>query len=610
MSLRDWHRSLVDRKVRPEKPKAALLPPGMSVPSGSGVRPSPIQGVLSYQTDAIGASGAAQQSFHDQNVLPPEQQSYNPNALKALPWGAKPARGPRVRFYDPLSLIYATGFRDRRFSLTYDTLRRVSYQLSLLGAILLTRVNQVASFAQPFRENRQVGFQIRYKDETKIPTEDERKAIQRLEQFVMECGAGHNDHCPYERDDFETFLKKFTRDSLTYDQGCFEVVPDEYGRPYEFRAVDASTIRLAATYDGYRGEQPRRFQGRQFTERWRQRFGEDFMFEGEGVYAVQVLHGRIENIFTYNDMAFCVRNPRTDIWINGYGFAEAEMALNTVMRMLWAEEFNARNFRQGSMANGIINFKGENFDPQQLESFRRIWQAQVVGVENSHRIPVIQVPEGVEFVNMSMKNREMEYQQWLNYLMKILSGVFQIDPSEVNFDLVSGGGGGKSGPLFESKHEWKIKHSRDKGLRPLLKWIAKQISRYVIDPLDPSMYLDFVGLDQLSEQERIGLLTQKVTNYMTINEGRQSEGLPPVKGGDIINNPTYLQALQAEQAKEVQEDPFSPWGTEGEFPQPGYGEADPIPLYMQEEFEEPASGGAPEGGEQGPPPGGGFPGMQ
>ena len=49
-----------------------------------------------------------------------------------------------------------------------------------------------------------------------------------------------------EEDDFDTFIRKITRDSLTYDQMCFEIIPDRKGRPAEIVAVDAATIRAAS----------------------------------------------------------------------------------------------------------------------------------------------------------------------------------------------------------------------------------------------------------------------------------------------------------------------------------------------------------------------------
>ena len=47
-------------------------------------------------------------------------------------------------------------------------------------------------------------------------------------------------------DSFDTFLRKIVRDTLSFDQVSVEVVPDNFGLPFEFVAVDASTIRIAA----------------------------------------------------------------------------------------------------------------------------------------------------------------------------------------------------------------------------------------------------------------------------------------------------------------------------------------------------------------------------
>jgi len=276
MSFKKW----LEGDQTPEKETKRRIPAGQAVgvvmtgdvqlpavmqSAHNPEQPPPISGidVLSFRRAVVSAK--ANPTFEAASAY--RESGRQIEVVKSLPRGIEPSRGHRSRMFDPLSLVYATGFRDRRYSLTYDILRRTSYQLSLVGAIISTRVNQVATFAKPYRENRQVGFQIRPKNDEQVLTSEDKRTIKELEDFVLNCGWGDNPYSPYPRDDFGDFLKKVTRDSLTYDQACYEIVPDNEGRPFEFRAIDASTIRLAASYDGYRGDKARTFQSKEFTDR-------------------------------------------------------------------------------------------------------------------------------------------------------------------------------------------------------------------------------------------------------------------------------------------------------------------------------------------------------
>lgn len=51
----------------------------------------------------------------------------------------------------------------------------------------------------------------------------------------------------YHGDLFDTFLRKYVDDSLTLDQACFEIIPSQFCKPYEFFCVDGATIRFAST---------------------------------------------------------------------------------------------------------------------------------------------------------------------------------------------------------------------------------------------------------------------------------------------------------------------------------------------------------------------------
>lgn len=474
----------------------------------------------------------------------------------------KAARGPKSAFFDPLSLQYSLGYKDRRYSLTYDTLKRISNQLSVVAAIVNTRIAQIASFSQPYRTTKSLGFIVRHKDPEHGTTASEKRFIKQLEDFVAGCGepGRQNQFTRIRRPNFEQFLKMIVRDSLIYDQTAFEIVPRKNRIPFEFRAVDGATIRLASPEQS-EAQEKSYFQRNPVYENAHMQPRLSGLYTGqqyggvaaqkEAVQYIQLVNGQIENVYTDSELAFGVRNPRTDIYIQGYGFGEMEQLITILTSMLYAEEYNRRFFTQGAHPKGMLNFKGDNWTPDQLEAFKRQWVAQVAGTENSWKTPITQ-SEGIEWINMQLSNQDMQFNVWLEYLIKVCSAVFLIDPAEINFDLH---GGVQQTPLFESSQEWKLKASRDRGLKPLLRFIANLINVHVIDKIDDHFVFEFAGLDELTEQEKHEMLKEQIASYMTLNEARHSLDMPDLGDvGDLPMNPTLIQLLQfLDQKKQAEE---------------------------------------------------------
>jgi intein/homing endonuclease len=73
---------------------------------------------------------------------------------------------------------------------------------------------------------------------------------------------------------------------------------------------------------------------------------------------------------------------RTDIYADGYGYAEIEQLVTILTSVLYAESYNRNQFSQGAQPKGVLNLKGDNWTKDQLEDFRRHWTSQVAGVEN------------------------------------------------------------------------------------------------------------------------------------------------------------------------------------------------------------------------------------
>lgn len=448
------------------------------------------------------------------------------NLIKSMP-----AREPVAMYTNPLSLIDATGYKDRPYSLSYTILNKMATKNAVIAAIILTRINQVSNFTQLARFNQDgYGYEIKLRDSKAVPNDEQKKVILALELFIENCGFDAD----IERDNFDTFIRKVVRDSLTYDQLTFEVVPDRKGRPAEFLAVDAATIRSA-------------------SERDKDSTYSEYSNDPQKVKWVQVIDGRIQAVFNSKELAFGVRNPRTDIDIQPYGFSELEQIIHQVTAHLFAEEYNGRFFSQGGTTKGIINLKADpnEVNSETFESFKRQWHAQVSGLTGAWKTPIMNVPGGLEYLNVSQSNREMEFEKWMNYLINVSSAVYQIDPAEVNFPN-NGGVGGNSHALMEGGTKDKINNSKDKGLKPLLGFIASLINKHIVNQFSSDFVFSFKGLNENSEKEQADLDSLHVKTYKTVNEIRAEHDEDPIENGDIILDGVFVQYTSMLQQQDQQ----------------------------------------------------------
>lgn len=459
----------------------------------------------------------------------------------------KAAQDPKALFWDPFAIIEQLGYKDRPSQITYGTLKAMAWKVPIIHSVIQTRVNQVASFAQVQHDRYQLGFRVKTRETTKEPTKEERAWIKKMESLLMQTGVTEN---PRGRDGFKEFLKKLVWDSLVYDQMCFEVVPTRAGLPGEWYAVDAATIRRADTTSTFIDED-----------------------KVNAIRYVQIYEGLVIAEYTQEELCFGVRNPRTDIRLFGYGVSEMEMLIPAITSLLYAWEYNQRFFSQGSAAKGIINFKGV-VPEHQLQAFRRHWYQMLSGVENAWRTPITNA-EDLQYINLQQSSRDMEFNAWMDFLIKVSCAMYSMDPAELNFKY---GNTGQRSTLQESNNKEKITESKERGLRPILKFVADCLNQFIIWPINPNFELEFVGLDAITRDKAIELAERQSRVYLTVDEIRAQDDLPPLPDGkgEVILNPVYLQhASMKEQAAQGAGAPGMPQGGQmGEGDEAGGGDSD------------------------------------
>ena len=391
-------------------------------------------------------------------------------------------------------------WRERWSGMTFEMLRGMVDQTPVLGAVVMTRIRQVQRFLRPNNGGTGPGFQIALRDQAAKIGKDEQQTIALLQNFFVNNGweANPRQRARLKRDNLSSFMAKSLRDTLTLDSAPIET---EYKRDKKlgmdgFYAVDGATIRLANEV-GYQGD--------------------------DEIFALQVVDGNIRALYTYDDLIYVPRNPRTDVLVGGYGMSEVELLVRTVTGYLNAFTYNTSYFDKNSIPKGILHLAG-NYDQNDLASFRRYWNAMVRGINNAWTLPVMvskDLESKAEFQELGVAANEIMFAKWMTFLTSIICAIYGIAPDEINFESFTAGTSSLSG----SDTEEKLVNSKDKGLRPLLAHYEDLFSDYIVADFGDKYCFRWTGLDEEDPETRWD--REKTT--LTFNEARKARGLEEIK---------------------------------------------------------------------------------
>jgi HK97 family phage portal protein len=479
------------------------------------------------------------------------------------------------------------GYLDRMSAVNYDLLKMVAFRSSIISGIIRTRQNLVASYSTLSKDKDKRGWRIQLKNEEEKlqvileqlqadnPKADQRelkleaqnilekeikKKKREIEEFIKNCGEIENKPFDAKKWNFDTYLRAIVYDSLSLDQMATEFIPKDEPELLDegsitlsyFRPVDASTIRYASStlstalsapvigewsinsqYDILKPEE--QYQRVQ-EDGGKIEVDQELLDKGAYKY-VQVVRGQVQRAFTEDQLALGIRNPITNITFNGYGLSEIEVMLNLITSHMQTEHYNISYFRNGFSAKGILHIK-ENLNRAKLEDLRINWNHMISGNKNSFQTPILSGMEEVNWIPLTQNHSEMEFNLWINYLIKMICSTFQIDPLEIGFGIKDAGGSG--GGLSGDNSSQKLQNSRDKGFLPLMSFLASYINSNIMTKLDKEFVFEWTGLEETDSKKIIEAEEKEVKYKKTINEIRTESGLKPVPFGDIILDSNYV----------------------------------------------------------------------
>ncbi|EJG5414255.1 phage portal protein [Salmonella enterica] len=444
--------------------------------------------------------------------------------------------GMQSVYLDERQLQIVGDYYEKPNNFNMESMRMMVDRTPILSAVIMTRLRQIKRFCRANSKGIGPGFQITLKDQdvdTKM-TASQQKDVELLQGFFTNCGWESNprERHRLKRDNFSGFMSKMVRDSLVMDSAPIET---EYKRKRAlgmdgFYAVDGSTIRLCHE-DGYNGD--------------------------DEIFALQVVQGNVRTAYTYNDLIYVPRNPRTDVLQGGYGMSETELLVTTVTGFLNAMTYNQKYFDSNAIPKGLLHLAGD-YSQDDLNSFKRYWNSMVKGINNAWSLPVMVSKNGeskASFENFGVDVNEIMFAKWMTFLTSIICAIYGIAPDEINFESFTSGASSLSGDNTEEK----LINSKDKGLRPLLAHFEDLFTDYIVSDFNPNYQFRWTGLDDKTpteqlEEEKLG---------RTMNEFRKA------RGWDVINEEWADSPISvAGQAwmQEHQPEPQAMPGEEGGFP--------------------------------------------
>ena len=500
-----------------------------------------------YRPSAIPALGdwkAVVQAVQDDLA---EQELLKAQRAQVIPFPGEDRRtqphGMKSVYLDKYQIFARGEYFEKPAPVGFDALRTMVDQTPILAAIVMTRIRQINRFCG-ISEDGGIGFTLRHKDREHELHPEEQTSINLMSQFFRHCGWEFKPRQRriLRRDAFPQFMAKLVRDSLTMDAAAVET---EFKRnPKEgidgLYAIDGATIRLCDE-EGYHGD--------------------------DAFFAVQVVQGQVRTVYTYNDLIYEPRNPRTDLRVAGYGMGESELLIRVVTGFLNALTLNIRGFSDNAIPRGILHLTGD-YSSEDLAAFKRYWNQMVKGINNAWSLPVLVSKDQeskAEFAPVGVDFNEMYFSKWMTFLTAITCSIYALSPDEINFESFSA----QKSSLSGNDTAEKLADSKDKGLRPLMGYFENLFSDFIVSEFDDKYLFRWIGLDEEDAEKEWD--AKKL--ILTVDELRAEQGYEPLGGviGDAPLNPNLMGLYMQENAPQQPEPDFGgvPAAGRGKPGQPG-----------------------------------------
>ena len=262
-------------------------------------------------------------------------------------------------------------------------------------------------------------------------------------------------------DSWRSFIEPIIEDILVLDQGAIEVEKKVGSRvgadPIAYLwSKDAARIAFDTTWDGRDENKPR-------------------YYELDGA-------GKQVAVYKNDELIVVIANPVT---YSPIGLSPLEVLAETITADLDAAAYNAKAVSQAAPP-GVLHL-GEGVRPDQVDSFKAYWEAEVAG---KSQIAITGGGKGMQWLPLAASNRDMQFMEWQVYLARKICAVFAVQPQDI----------GISFDVNKSTSETGAAFTYDNGIVPLAELIAEYLTREIVARYDADLRFVFTEIGRTAQQ--------------------------------------------------------------------------------------------------------------
>lgn len=218
-----------------------------------------------------------------------------------------------------------------------------------------------------------------------------------------------------------------------------------------------------------------------------------------------------------------------------WSLSPIQLARNSIGTALAAQEYMGRFFSNNAEPGIVLKTEKELSD----KAYNRVkgdWEARHQGLENSHRLAILE--EGLEVEKLGVDNKDSELLQLLGFGTAEIARLYGI-----SLDMLAESDKAATYASVEQFGERFVKYT----MQPwLVRW-EQEIARSLLTPTERKSYFVEHLVDALLRadlQTRYEAFVKGINNgFLSPNEAREIENMNPYEGGDVYLAPLNLASI-------------------------------------------------------------------